>query len=177
MIVIRGECQQELVRYFYSPKQESCFTFTWSGCGVGLVIITIIINIIIIIINIMIITIMIIMMIRGMTTDSQVRTSVTRPASRKRRTGVSSYQVRLHSLNIIIITRPAGLRPAGLDGNPIMGSSFEYSYTRLASRLRRSAQWNCLETGDMIKPLEPSNLPTFQPSNLPTFHPSKLPTF
>jgi len=29
----RGSCKQELVRYFYSPKQESCFTFTWSGCG------------------------------------------------------------------------------------------------------------------------------------------------
>ena len=58
-----------------------------------------------------------------------------------------------------------------------MGSSFEYSYTRLASRLRRSARWKCLETGDMIKPLEHSNLLTFQPSNLPTFQPSNLPTF
>ena len=35
-----------------------------------------------------------------------------------------------------------------------MGSSFEYIYTRLASRLRRSARWKCLETGEMINPLE-----------------------
>ena len=33
--ISRGECKQELVRYYYSPRQESCFTFTWSGCGVG----------------------------------------------------------------------------------------------------------------------------------------------
>ena len=47
-----------------------------------------------------------------------------------------------------------------------MGSSFEYSYTRLASRLRRSARWKCLETGEMMKPLDPSNLLTF---DCPTF--------
>ena len=35
-----------------------------------------------------------------------------------------------------------------------MGSSFEYTYTRLASRLRRSARWKCLETGEMTNPLE-----------------------
>ena len=62
-----------------------------------------------------------------------------------------------------------------------MGSSFEYTYTRLASRLRRSARWKCLETGEMTKPLEtsnlPFNLPTFQPFNLPTFQPSNLSTF
>ena len=58
-----------------------------------------------------------------------------------------------------------------------MGSSFEYSYTCLALRLRRSARWKCLETGDMIKPLEHSNLLTFQPSKIPTFQHSNLPTF
>ena len=42
-----------------------------------------------------------------------------------------------------------------------MGSSFEYTNTRLASRLRRSARWKCLETGDMTKPLEPSNQQSF----------------
>ena len=39
-----------------------------------------------------------------------------------------------------------------------MGSSFEYSYTRLDSRLRRSAPWKCLGTGEMTKPHEPFNL-------------------
>ena len=45
-----------------------------------------------------------------------------------------------------------------------IGSSFEYSYTRLASRLRRSAWWKCLETGEVAKPLKPCNL-----LNLETF--------
>ena len=35
-----------------------------------------------------------------------------------------------------------------------MGSSSEYSYRRLASRLQRLARWKCLETREMIKPLE-----------------------
>ena len=35
-----------------------------------------------------------------------------------------------------------------------MGPLFEYSYTRLASHLWRSARWKCLETGEMTNPLE-----------------------
>ena len=35
-------------------------------------------------------------------------------------------------------------------------------YTRLATRLRRSARWKCLETGEMKKTLEPSSHLTFQ---------------
>ena len=65
---------------------------------------------------------------------------------------------------IIIITRPW---PAfGRQG--LVGSSFEYSYTRLASRLRRSAQSRIMTLGKDKTPslLEPSNLPIFQPSHL-----------
>ena len=68
---------------------------------------------------------------------------------------------------IIIITRPW---PAfGRQG--LVGSSSEYSYTRLASRLRRSARSGIMTLGKDKSPslLEPSNLPTFRPSNLPTF--------
>ena len=68
---------------------------------------------------------------------------------------------------IIMITRPW---PAfGRQG--LEGSSFEYSYTRLASRLRRSARSGIMTLGKDKSPslLEPSNLPAFRPSNLPTF--------
>ena len=76
---------------------------------------------------------------------------------------------------IIIVTRPW---PAfGRQG--LVGSSFEYSYTRLASRLRRSARSGIMTLGKDKTPslLEPSNLPIFQPSNIPTFQSSNLPTF
>ena len=93
---------------------------------------------------------------------------------------------------IIIITRPW---PAfGRQG--LVGSSFEYSYTRLASRLRRSARSGIMTLGKDKTPLllKPSNfttfrpswgndktnyfnLPTFWPANFPTFRPSNLPTF
>ena len=85
---------------------------------------------------------------------------------------------------IIIITRPW---PAfGRQG--LVGSSFEYSYTRLASRLRRSARSGIMTLGKDKTPslLEPSDLPAFQHSNIPTFRPSwgndktnyfNLPTF
>ena len=55
---------------------------------------------------------------------------------------------------VIIVTRP---KPA-FGRRAKMGSSFEYSYTCLASRLRRSSRWKCLETGEMTKPLEPCNI-------------------
>ena len=81
--------------------------------------------------------------------------------------------------DIIIITRPW---PAfGWQG--LVGSSFEYSYTRLASRLRRSARswimtWGNDKTNYFNLPtFQPFDLPTFQPSNLPTFRPSNLPIF
>ena len=56
-------------------------------------------------------------------------------------------------------------------GQGLVGSSFEYSYTRLSSRLRRSARSGIMTLGKDKTPslLEPSNLPIFQPSNLPTF--------
>ena len=76
---------------------------------------------------------------------------------------------------IIMFTRPW---PAfGRQG--LVGSSFEYSYTRIASRLRRSARSGIMTLGKDKTPslLEPSNLSIFQPSNLPTFRPSNLPTF
>ena len=65
----------------------------------------------------------------------------------------------------------------------LVGSSFEYSYTRLASRLRRSAGSGIMTWGNdktnyfNLPTLRPSNFPTFRPSNLPTFRPSNLPTF
>ena len=76
---------------------------------------------------------------------------------------------------IIIITRPW---PAfGRQG--LVGSSFEFSYTRLASRLRRSARSGIMTLGkDKTPPLlEPSNLPIYQPSNIPTFQSSNLQAF
>ena len=83
--------------------------------------------------------------------------------------------MRTRLFTIIILTRPW---PAfGRQG--LVGSSFEYSYTRLASRLRRSARSGIMTLGKDKTPslLEPSNLPIFQPSNIPTFRPSNLPTF
>ena len=57
-----------------------------------------------------------------------------------------------------------------------MGSSFEYSYTCLASRLRRSARSGIMTLGKDKTPslLEPSDLPTFQYSNLQTLKSSNL---
>ena len=77
---------------------------------------------------------------------------------------------------IIIITRP--WLAFGRQG--LVGSSFEYSYTHLASRLRRSARSGIMTLGKDKTPLllEPSNFTTFRPSwgndktnyfNLPTF--------
>ena len=96
----------------------------------------------------------------------------------------SSFSSLFYHFFIIIITRPW---PAfGRQG--LVGSSFEYSYTRLASRLRRSARSGIMTLGKDKTPLllEPSNFTTFRPSwgndktnyfNLPTFWPSNLPTF
>ena len=75
----------------------------------------------------------------------------------------------------IIITRP--WTAFGRQG--LVGLSFEYSYTRLALRLRRLARSGIMTLGKDKTPslLEPFNLPIFQHSNIPTFRPSNLPAF
>ena len=62
-------------------------------------------------------------------------------------------------ISVIIVTRPW---PAfGRQG--LVGSLFEYSYTRLASRLQRSARSEIMTLGNDKIPFQPSDLLIFQP--------------